>query len=83
MNTEIKFLQETEAANEAGKFALIQLQTANLRFSFPKIESLQNDLQLIYGIGSVTAAKLNQAGIYTDIGSLAAFPVAKSRAGSN
>jgi uncharacterized protein len=44
---------------------LIQLRTINVAFVFPGIETLKKDLHLIYGIGNATAAKLNQAGIYT------------------
>lgn len=64
-NTERMIMQETQAANEAGSFALIQFRTANVTYHFPEIESLKKDLHLIYGIGPKTTARLNQDGIFT------------------
>jgi uncharacterized protein YprB with RNaseH-like and TPR domain len=58
-------MQETQAANEAGTFALIEFQTVNVAYHFPQVESLKKDLHLIYGIGPKITAQLNQAGFFT------------------
>jgi uncharacterized protein YprB with RNaseH-like and TPR domain len=64
-DAELELVNEVEISNDAGCFALIKRRTIKVTFAFPEIETLKKDLHLIYGIGSITATKLNRAGIYT------------------
>lgn len=62
---ELKLINEAEATNQFGTLYAVELQAENVSFKFPKKEWLERELQLIYGIGPTTAAKLNEAGYYT------------------
>lgn len=61
----IKHLEEREESNEAGIIEILKSTAENIKFIFPKEESLERDLHLIYGIGPVTVGRLNEAGYYT------------------
>ncbi len=62
---ELKLLNERQISNQFGALELIELRTENVNFVFPKEESLERDLQLIYGIGPATICKLNETGYNT------------------
>lgn len=61
----LKFLNEREIVNQFGTLELVELGTENVDFVFPKMELVERDLQLIYGIGPATVYKLKEAGYYT------------------
>lgn len=48
--------------NHAGTYQLIEYETRNLELVFPSKDLIHSDLQLVFGIGSVTASKLKTAG---------------------
>lgn len=56
---------DSEVENSNGKYQLVELETRKVEFSFPTPELLQHNLQLIYGVGAATAAKLRQSGYDT------------------
>jgi uncharacterized protein YprB with RNaseH-like and TPR domain len=58
-------MRETIVTNAAGCFSLIQFQTVNVTYNFPRIDSLFQDLHLIYGIGPKITEQLNQEGFFT------------------
>jgi len=62
---ELKLLEEREQSNEVGAFEILKLRTENIDFIFPREESLEKDLHLIYGIGPATISKLNEAGYHS------------------
>ncbi|NLW47514.1 MAG: hypothetical protein GXY86_09300 [Firmicutes bacterium] len=61
----LKLLKEREVTNQFGSVELVELRTEKVNFIFPKLELVEKDLQLIYGVGPVTVYKLNEAGYYT------------------
>lgn len=56
---------DSEAENQNGKYHLMELETRKVEFIFPSPDVLYKNLQLIYGIGAATAAKLRQSGYET------------------
>jgi uncharacterized protein YprB with RNaseH-like and TPR domain len=61
----LKFFNEREISNQFGNLKLVELRTEKVNFKFPKVELVEKDLQLIYGVGPATVNKLNEAGYYT------------------
>lgn len=62
---EIKLLEEREESNPVGVLGILKCKVENVKFVFPKEESVERDLHLIYGIGPVTIRRLNEAGYHT------------------
>jgi uncharacterized protein YprB with RNaseH-like and TPR domain len=54
-----------EASNEAGLFEYIEFPISNCALRFPDRAALENELALIYGIGTATADRLRQADFTT------------------
>lgn len=73
IDNELTVLTESECENDAGVFGLLELKTCNVELIFPRIENLLNELQLLFGVGEVTAIKLKQAG-YHSLADLLAHP---------
>lgn len=61
----LKFLNEREIINQFGNLELVELRTEKINFVFPKVELVERDLKLIYGVGPATVNKLNEAGYFT------------------
>lgn len=59
---QLVLLNDSESSNEMGSYQLIELRTKNIAFAFPNRELISKDLELIYGIGSLTSSRLKNAG---------------------
>jgi uncharacterized protein YprB with RNaseH-like and TPR domain len=59
---EIRIVTDTEQRNEAGSYELIEIHTPNFQYVFPSETLIQSNLNLIYGIGAITAQQLKNAG---------------------
>jgi uncharacterized protein YprB with RNaseH-like and TPR domain len=59
---EIQTITRTERRNEAGFYELIESRTPQIRYAFPPQTLILSNLNLIYGIGAVTAGQLKAAG---------------------
>jgi uncharacterized protein YprB with RNaseH-like and TPR domain len=55
-------ITRTERRNEAGSYELIEIRTPRIRYVFPPETLILNNLNLVYGIGAVTAGQLKAAG---------------------
>jgi uncharacterized protein len=62
LGRELTVTGERELSNEAGLFELVEMRTDQVDFTFPSSTALSQNLGLLYGIGPVTATKLNQDG---------------------
>ncbi|HYH01725.1 MAG TPA: ribonuclease H-like domain-containing protein [Bacillota bacterium] len=62
---EIKFIARREQKNRSGSFELTEIRTPNMEYIFPDHDLINQNLRLIYGVGEITAVKLNQSGYRT------------------
>lgn len=70
---ELVTVTDCPAQNQNGTYQLVELETRNVEFAFPPTDLIYQNLQLIYGVGSVTAAHLKKAG-YQSIKELTCHP---------
>ncbi len=62
---EFKLVNDCELSNADGSLRLLELETICVEFTFPTPEILASAFQLIYGIGAITAARLQNEGYRT------------------
>jgi uncharacterized protein YprB with RNaseH-like and TPR domain len=62
---ELRQVVRREVSNAAGVFELIESRTPGIKYTFPDTALIARNIRLIYGIGELTAAKLQADGYQT------------------